>query len=111
MTGFRLNKRTRTFLLWSARLAFLAYLFQLMAIDHWHVHPADIVGIEGTSAHVAHCHGGGDCSDSGALAGPAVTEQATLPLSPPTLPLEMIDDAGRPTAVFIETPYHPPRAS
>lgn len=111
MTGFGLNRRTRAFLLWTARLAFLAYLVQIIAIDHWHVHAADIVGVEGSATHVAHCHGSSNCSDGGGAATSMVSDVATIPLPPSA---SLIATPGRerlPAAAFIETPYRPPRAS
>jgi hypothetical protein len=112
MTGFGLNKRTRAFLLWTARLALLAYLVQIMAIDHWHAHTVDIIGLEGSSAHVAHCHGGGgDCADGGGAATSAVSDVATIPLPPSVAWIEAAGQDRLPAAAFIETPYRPPRAS
>lgn len=111
MTGFGLNRRSRTFLLWTARLALLAYLLQIMAIDHWHVHPTDMVGVEGSVAHAAHCHGAGDCSDGGAAATLAVSDVATMPLPPSASWIATAGLERLPAAAFIETPYRPPRAS
>jgi hypothetical protein len=111
MTGFRLPPHTRRFLLWGARLAFLAYLVQIVAIDHWHTHPTDIYGVEGTSAHVAHCHGAGDCSDGSAVASPALAERATLPMPPATTSFPQHDTDTAPAAAFAETLLQPPRAA
>jgi hypothetical protein len=59
-----LSRRSRPFVVWFAQLALVAYLFQLAAIDHWQADIHHIVGVEGSAAHVQHCHGGGDCSDA-----------------------------------------------
>ena len=56
MKAMAFSRRIRIFLAWTARLALLAYVFQLAAADHWQPTAADIVGIEGSSAHAAHCH-------------------------------------------------------
>ena len=111
MTGFGLNKRTRSFLLWSARLALLAYLVQIMAIDHWHAHTVDILGVEGSAMHVAHCHGGGDCADGGGAATSAVSDVATIPLPPSPALISTPSQVRLPAAAFIETPYRPPQAT
>jgi hypothetical protein len=111
MTGFRLSPNTRRFLLWTARLAFLAYFVQIMAIDHWHRHPVDVFGLEGTSAHVAHCHGAGDCSDGGAALSSAIGAPATLPVPPASLATIAAETRGVPAAALIDTPLQPPRAA
>jgi len=111
MTGLRLSPSTRRFLLWTARVAFLAYLIQIIAIDHWQTHPAGVFGVEGTSAHVAHCHGAGDCSDGGAGTSPALSDSATLPLPPSSLAVSATDSDEAPAAAFAETPLQPPRAA
>ena len=111
MTGFRLSPNTRRFLLWTARLAFLAYFLQIIAVDHWHSHPLDVFGLEGTAAHVAHCHGAGDCSDGGAVASPAIPREATLPGPPPLLQLPLSDNGSVPSTVFTETPLPPPKTT
>ncbi|HEY7466238.1 MAG TPA: hypothetical protein VIB47_06055 [Dehalococcoidia bacterium] len=111
MNGFRLSPNTRRFLLWTARLAFLAYFVQIMAIDHWHSHPVDVFGVEGTSAHVAHCHGAGDCSDGGAIPSPTAAAPATLPVPPASLATIAAETQTVPAAALIDTPLQPPRAA
>jgi hypothetical protein len=110
MTGFGLSRRTRTFLLWTARLALVVYLVQLAAVDHWHTHIGDIEGVEGSSAHVQHCHGAGDCATN---AGPAIdanAQPAMLPVpSTVTLGLESPSQIA-PEAAFISPPSEPPQA-
>jgi hypothetical protein len=111
MTGFRLSPNTRRFLLWTARLAFLVYFLQITAVDHWHGHPVDVFGLEGTSAHVAHCHGAGDCSDGGAVPSPSTSAPATLPVPPVSLATIAAEARGIPPAAQIDTPLRPPRAA
>ena len=111
MTGFRLSPKGRRFLLWTARLAFLAHLLQIIAVDHWHAHPSSIAGVEGTAAHVAHCHGGGDCSDGGGVAGPALPVAAMLPSERSSLTVSDAEGPRRPATAFTETPVQPPRAA
>jgi hypothetical protein len=111
MTGFRLSYSSRRFLLWTARLALVAYLVQIIAIDHWHRPPSEITGIEGSSAHVSHCHGAGDCSDSGAVAGPALSGQGTLPVPPASLTVIARETDRLPASHYTETLLQPPRAA
>jgi hypothetical protein len=111
MTGFRLSHSRHRFLLWTARLALVAYLVQIIAIDHWHRHPGEITGVEGSSAHVSHCHGAGDCSDSGAVAAPALSGQGTLPVPPVTLAILAAEIDHLPKSAFAETLLQPPRAA
>jgi hypothetical protein len=111
MTGFRLSHSSRRFLLWTARLALVAYLVQIIAIDHWHRHSGEIVGVEGSAAHVSHCHGAGDCSDSGASVAPALSGRGTLPVPPVTLTVLAAETDHRPKSTFTETLLQPPRAA
>lgn len=111
MTYFSLSRRTRTFLLWTARLALLVYLVQLSAIDHWHAHFSDVVGVEGTSAHVQHCHGAGDCSSNDSAAFSVTSQPVTLPV--PSLFTYGLENPSQPTpqAAFISPPNQPPQAA
>ena len=111
MIGFGLSRHTRTFLLWTARLAFLAYLLQLSAVDHWHSHFSDVVGVEGSSAHVMHCHGAGDCASMGGAEFALSAQPATLPV-PSTHSLRFESAAqDMPEAAFISPPSEPPQAA
>jgi hypothetical protein len=111
MTRFGLSRRTRNFLLWTARLALVVYLVQLSAVDHWHAHAGDIVGVEGSSEHVQHCHGAGDCSSGGSAALSVYSEPTTLPVPPvQTTRLEQTSQPV-PHAAFISPPSEPPRAA
>jgi len=111
MTRSGLTRRSRSFLLWTARLALVVYLMQLSAVDHWHSHIGDVVGVEGSSAHVEHCHGAGDCSTTG---GPALSANA----QPTILPVPSVVALGldgqaelAPQAAFISPPSEPPQAA
>jgi hypothetical protein len=111
MTGFGLSRRTRTFLLWTARLAFLAYFLQLSAVDHWHSHFSDVIGVEGTSAHVMHCHGTSDCATMGGAEFALSAQPATLPV--PSIVSLRFESAAQalPEAAFISPPSEPPQAA
>jgi hypothetical protein len=77
-----MSRRTRFLVLWCARLALLAYVFQTAALDHWHPDPADVFGYEGTSLHAVHCHGNAaDCADSASLMG-SLTQVTLTPVAP-----------------------------
>jgi len=111
MTHFGLSRRTRFFLLWAARLALVAYVVQLSAIDHWHTHFGDIEGVVGSSAHVQHCHGAGDCSTSDGATISANAELATLSIQPAaTFRIETVSQLT-PDAAFISPPSEPPRSA
>jgi hypothetical protein len=110
MTHFGLSRRTRTFLLWSARLAFLAYFVQISAMDHWHTHITDVLGVQDTSAHVQHCHGAGDCSTSDVSTISANAELETRLIQPAAyFRIETVAQLT-PEAAFISPPSEPPRA-
>ena len=65
---FGLNRRrSENLLLIIGQLVLIAYVFQVAAVDHWHVDPGhDVTGIPGTSEHAVHCHGDpSGCADAG----------------------------------------------
>jgi len=110
--GRGLSGRQRSLLLWCARLALLAYVFQLAAVDHWRADVHDVVGIEGSAAHSAHCHGGPDgCSDGGG--GFAVALESPPPVPAPPLPLLSSLPSVQPSlnGAFIAAPDEPPRST
>ena len=110
MTRLGLSRRTRFFLLWTARLALVAFIVQLSAVDHWHPHFGNVLGVEGSSAHVEHCHAAGDCSTGGSAALTAHAEPMSLPL-PPVVSFGIeASTLLAPQAAFISPPGEPPRA-
>ena len=105
------SRRTRAFLLWATRLALVAFLVQLSAVDHWNTHFGNVAGVEGSSAHVAHCHGAGDCSTSGESTLAVNAQPMVLPQSA-ILTLRLKDSATlSPRAAFITPPFEPPQAA
>jgi hypothetical protein len=84
MTARSLPPRLRLLILWSARLALLAFVFQTTAIDHWR-RDASMEGIVGTNLHAMHCHAaGGSCADSAGTVG-SLTDVALTPIPPSPL--------------------------
>jgi hypothetical protein len=109
MSYYGLSRRTRSFLLWTARLALVVYLVQLSAVDHWHSHFADVVGVEGNSAHVRHCHGAGDCSTTSDPGLNANAGPTTLPVPSVVAFGALLTSESTPQAAFISPPSEPPR--
>src|SRR5262245_61599309 len=106
-----LSRRSRRFVILVAHVALLAYFLQVAAFDHWHADPSHIVGVEGSSAHVQHCHGsGGGCAD-GATMSPVVDSSALVPLPPATVREQVEATVSLPSAVFLSSPDQPPRAT
>jgi hypothetical protein len=106
-----LSRKTRTFLLWTARLALVAFFMQIAAVGHWQGGLEGVTGIEGSSVHVDHCHGAGDCA-SGDGVGTAIS--ATPPLLPaPETAIFNVDipDARAPQSAFVELATEPPQAA
>jgi hypothetical protein len=104
------SKRIRQLILWPARLALLAYLFQLSAFDHWHATPGNIMGVSGSSDHVAHCHGASGSCAGEASAVASVDDVALTPLPPALLFIETPVEPAVLTSAFVGTPTQPPRA-
>ncbi|HLF71803.1 MAG TPA: hypothetical protein VI759_06600 [Dehalococcoidia bacterium] len=105
------GRRYRRFIYVTAHVAVLFYVLQIIAIDHWQVNPADAIGVEGSSAHVVHCHGDvSGCAESGGLVS-LLDATATMPLppaaflSPITAPDTIMID------VVLTLPDQPPRAA
>lgn len=74
-----LTPRLRTLINVVARVALVLVALQLSALDH-HFGATEVVGIEGTSAHVQHCHGEpSGCADGGAGAVLALAGVFVLP--------------------------------
>jgi hypothetical protein len=103
------GRRLRLFLLWSARLVLLAYVFQIGAFDHWSPSPSDVVGVMDSSAHVAHCHGGpGSCAGDASVVA-SIGEVALLPLPPSLVLAESLPASSAHTSAFLSPPSQPPR--
>jgi hypothetical protein len=107
--GFSL--RTRNFLLTFAQLALVAYMFQVAAVDHWRVDASHVVGVEGTSQHVAHCHGVSTCAEHGGSGTTAPAPVTLIPLAPPAVIERAALAEPSPTDTFVVTPHLPPRAA
>ena len=83
------SRRIRLLVLWCARLALLAYVFQTAALDHWHPDPADVFGYEGSSLHAVHCHSSvADCADSASLSG-SLAQVTLTPIAPGTFDYDL----------------------
>ena len=111
MTTQALPRRLRLLILWSARLALLAFVFQTTAIDHWHRDASLLEGVVGTQLHALHCHvGSGSCADSAGMVG-SLTQASLTPIPPP--PLTSAAPAVEPSAP--DSPLtltdEPPRAA
>jgi hypothetical protein len=108
MTGSPYRPRIRTFLAWTARLIIVAYVFQIVAFDHWR-DPSHLAGIEGSSRHIVHCHGDpAGCADSSSLLStlPAV-DRLRLPPSPLiTITIAASEHAA---SVLLASPDKPPQ--
>jgi hypothetical protein len=106
-----ISRRNRRYLLVVAQLVLAAYMFQIAAIDHWHEDPTHVVGVEGSSAHVLHCHGeSSHCSDSsGGFAVFVKAEIVSLPSPPSARATALGRDILFPSETFIATPSEPPR--
>jgi hypothetical protein len=106
-----LSRRSRRFVILVAHVALLAYFLQVAAFDHWHYDPSHLVGVEGSAAHVQHCHGsGGGCAD-GATISPVVDATALIPLPPAPMREQVEPSLALPVAVFLSSPDQPPRAA
>ena len=106
-----LSSHSTRFVIVVAHVVLLAYFFQISAIDHWHSHVGDIVGVEGTNAHVMHCHGaGGGCAD-GATDSPFIDATALILIPPAPLSEAIEPSFAIPGAVYLASPDQPPRAA
>lgn len=108
MKATHLSRRTRFLIQWVARLALLAYIFQVGAFDHWHSHEIDLTA---ASTHSAHCHGvASGCADGGGLAG-TLAEVPLTAIAP--APLFRVETPERVSVfeVFLPAPEQPPRSA
>ena len=112
------GRRGHTFFVTIAQLALVAYLFQVMAFDHWQVDPSHTVaGVEGSQAHVIHdnhCHGADSSCADGAGGGSAYVKFAEAVSMPAqaTLRAFVLGDEEHPlTGSVSETLTPPPQAA
>jgi hypothetical protein len=95
-----------------ARLVLLAIVFQLFAVDHWQHDPAEVVGLEGSSAHALHCHGGSDCAGGAGVlfAAPPVHLQLLPSLAAARAGAVQLSEQ-EPRSQFFSPSHPPPQAS
>jgi hypothetical protein len=111
MSAAGLSRRQHALVLWLARLAVLVYVFQVGAIDHWHVDPDRVSGLVGSQLHAAHCHSDtANCADSSGLTG-TLAELRLTPLLPPATAQLVVDAPASPVEAMVLTPHQPPRAA
>ena len=104
------TRRARFFLGLTARVAILTLVFQLLAFDHWHGHPSEMVGVEGSSKHVSHCHGGDSCASQNAIVD-TLDNVSLTPLPPSSLRVSLPDPAAEWHDAFVATLDQPPRSN
>jgi hypothetical protein len=111
------GRRGHTFFVTIAQLALVAYLFQVMAFDHWQVDPShNVAGVEGSQAHVIHdnhCHGSNNSCADGAGSGSAYVkfaEAVSLPAPPSLRALNVSHEAPALANSTFETLTPPPQA-
>jgi hypothetical protein len=111
MNGTLPGRRYRRFIVVTAHVAVLFYVLQIIAIDHWHANPADVIGIPGSQAHVVHCHGDvSGCAESAGLTS-TLDETRIVPLPPAAIlaPIEASEEISH--TVILPLPDQPPRAA
>jgi hypothetical protein len=106
-----LSSRSRRFVIVVAHVVLLAYFFQISAIDHWHSHVGDVVGVPNSNAHVMHCHGAASGCADGATDSPVVDATALIPIPPASLYQAFDLAVATPGSVFLASPDQPPRAA
>ena len=103
------SKRLRLLIVTCARLAFFIYIFQVAAIDHWHLDPNAIGGVKGSALHASHCHAEqANCADSAGVT-TSLTEISLIPIPPSAVLLPVATDAAQPEDAAIPSPTQPPR--
>ncbi len=110
------GRRGHTFFVTIAQLALVAYLFQVMAFDHWQIDPSHTVtGVDGSQAHVIHdnhCHGADSACADGAGGGSAYVkfaEAVSMPVQPSLRAVELGSDVRPLTGSTFETLTPPPK--
>ena len=105
------SRRQQIIVVWLARLALLVYVFQIGAIDHWHVNPEKVTGLVGSQLHAAHCHSAtANCADSSGLSG-TLDEIKLTPLLPPAQAHVVLEALPSLTEATIDLPDQPPRVT
>lgn len=95
-----------------ARLVLLAIVFQLFAVDHWQHDPSEVIGLEGSSAHALHCHGGSDCaSGAGVILAAPPLDPRLLPPLPEARARAVPLSQQEPRSQFISHNDPPPQAT
>ena len=112
------GRRGHTFFVTIAQLAVVAYLFQVMAFDHWQVDPShNVSGVEGSHAHVVHdnhCHGAGSsCADGagGSSGYVKFAEAVSMPAQPSLWGFDLGDEIRPLTGSLFSTLTPPPQAA
>jgi hypothetical protein len=106
------KRRARLFIVWFAHLAMLAYVSQIMAFDHLHADPGDVVGLVGSSHHVMHCHGGASgCADGGGSLVSTLGDESLTPLLPAATRMADLPAADVPLEALLSQPELPPRSA
>jgi hypothetical protein len=116
---FGLNRRqSETLLLVVGQLVLLAFVFQVLAIDHWHhTDITDVTGVVDTSghevSHADHCHGAlASCAEAvDGFAQVSAYQIVRLPRANPSLVLETDSGMTLPEDAFIAVTPKPPRAA
>jgi hypothetical protein len=104
-------RKIRLLVLWCARLALLAYVFQTAALDHWHPDPSSVFGYEGSSLHAVHCHSSAaDCADSASLSG-SLTQATLTPVAPSAFNYDIPSETVAVVGSSASAPDEPPRAA
>lgn len=111
MTASPYNRRIRFWLAIGVRLVIFSYIFQLIAFDHWQTDMSHIIGVEGSSQHVAHCHGNpSGCADSAGLVS-TMLEASLAPAAPAAVLFDFESVHLAPSDAFLPNLGQPPQAA
>jgi len=110
MTSTGYSRGQRNFILWVARLTVLIYVFQIGAVDHWHVDPGNVTGLEGSQLHAAHCHSDtAQCADSSGLIG-TLADVGLMPLFAKASMQAVLVAFLQPPEAWLSSPDQPPQS-
>jgi hypothetical protein len=106
-----MSRRQRLLALIAAHSVLLGLLFQIAAFDHWRPQMEDILGIEGSHLHAAHCHGASaSCAEGGGTVYLIGAGPATLP-SPRPVSAALVETTRlTPIDPSLADVLHPPQA-